>query len=514
MSRVKFPSTQKIISVSLAVLRSKKFFFFVVALLVLQAAWTALIARYPMAFDENFHFGIIQIYSHQWSPFFSSEPPNSAAYGDLVRNPSYLYHYLMSFPYRLIAAFIHQQAAQIIILRFLNIGLFVAGLFIFRSLLLRMKFSPSLVHVSLLMFVLIPVVPFLAGQINYDNLLFGLVALTTLLTFECAKKIKSDGNIPAGTFIVLAVTCLLSSLVKYAFLPIFLVFFFYLLIVFLRQKNYTATLQTSLQSFRLLSKPVQIVLIISLIIAGGLFAERYGINIVHYKSLQPDCAKLESIDQCLQYGPWARNYQIAADNELLENNVPLDPDQWLFPFAWVSGMMHRLYFAINYDYVNYYALPIPIVTAGAVGFIGILACIAFSRSLFKKHPQLILLVSVVIVYTASLLYVNYTDYLHFRQMLAINGRYLILILPLLLAIIASGYSEWFKRVARKQAAAAKLRLTIIILLLVLQGGGVLTYIVRSDDSWYWQNKTVIQFGREVRHTVAPFIFGSDNRIAG
>lgn len=505
---------KKIVSVSLAVLRSKKFFFFVIALLVLQAAWTACVARYPMAFDENFHFGIIQIYSHQWTPFFSTEPPNSAAYGDLIRNPSYLYHYLMSFPYRLIAAFIHQQTAQIIILRFLNIGLFVAGLFAFRSLLLRMKFSAALTHVSLLMFVLIPVVPFLAGQINYDNLLFGLVALTTLLTFECGKKIKADSQLPANTFIILVISCLLASLVKYAFLPIFLVQFVYLFVIFLRRKNYVVALRSFWTSFCSLSMPLQIVLIIGLVIAGGLFAERYGVNIIRYKSLQPDCAKLESVDQCLQYGPWARNYQIAADNEMLENNAPLDPDQWQFPFAWASGMMHRLYFAINYDYVNYYALPIPIVTAGAVGLIGLGACLVFFRRLLKKHPQLLLLVGVVVVYVASLLYVNYTDYLHLRQMLAINGRYLILVLPLLLALIASAYDEWFKKVAGKRATTAKLRLTIIILLLTLQGGGVLTYIIRSDEGWYWKNDTVINLSHDLKSTVSPFIFGSGKRIPG
>ncbi|MGC1177032.1 MAG: hypothetical protein WA843_03080, partial [Candidatus Saccharimonadales bacterium] len=43
---------------------SSWFFWGVVGLLVAQAAWIALSGRYPMAFDEDFHLGIIRLYAH------------------------------------------------------------------------------------------------------------------------------------------------------------------------------------------------------------------------------------------------------------------------------------------------------------------------------------------------------------------------------------------------------------------------------------------------------------------
>jgi len=502
---------KQIIPTALAILRSKKFFLVVVGLLVIQAAWLALTARYPMAFDENFHFGIIKLYAHQWSPFFLSTPPDSAQFGDLVRNPSYLYQYLMSFPYRFIALFIHNEPAQIITLRFLNIGLFAAGLFAFRRLLLRLRISSAITHVSLLMLVIIPVVPFLAGQINYDNLLFLLIPIVTLLTVTCAQTLLRSGHLPARTFIILLVLCMLSSLVKYAFLPIFLALMLYLVALILYRKLHKTFLTSSVQSFHSLKTTTKVILIVSLIIAGGLFLERYGINIVKYHSLQPDCAKIETLDQCLQYGPWARNYTIKATNEAAGGLVPLDPAPRLFLASWVIGMVHRLYFAINYDYINYYGLPVPIALAAVIGTIGIILCIIFYRQLFRTNRHLLLIAFIMAVYVLSLLYVNYTDYLKFKTMLAINGRYLILVLPFLFAFLAMAYTAFLSRIARRHAATYKVGLVVVVLLLSLQGGGVLTYIIRSDEGWYWPNPIVTTVNTSVKNTLTPLILGADHR---
>ena len=85
------------------------------ALFVLQAAWIALSGRYPMAFDENFHLGIIRLYAHHISPFWSGQPAGANAFGAVARDPSYLYQYLMSFPYRLVSIFTSSQTAHVLI---------------------------------------------------------------------------------------------------------------------------------------------------------------------------------------------------------------------------------------------------------------------------------------------------------------------------------------------------------------------------------------------------------------
>src|ERR1700685_4444033 len=116
-------------------LGSKWFYRFILVFFVFESAWIAFSAVYPQAFDEDFHFGLIKVYSNFWLPFLTHQPAGANAFGAVARDPSYLYHYLMSFPYRIFAYFVHTQTAQIIFLRLIDIGFFAIGLVLFRSIL-------------------------------------------------------------------------------------------------------------------------------------------------------------------------------------------------------------------------------------------------------------------------------------------------------------------------------------------------------------------------------------------
>jgi hypothetical protein len=493
---------------ALSILSSKKFFYGIVVLLVLQAVWVALTARYPMAFDENFHLGIIKIYSHQWGPFITSTPPDSGAYGELIRTPSYLYHYLMSFPYRLIASLTNQETVQIIALRFINIGLFAAGLFVFRKVLLQLRFSAAITHLSLLLLVLVPVVPFLAGQINYDNLLFLLTPAISLTALQCGQGILNKGRLPAAALVFLVTLGMVGSLVKYAFLPVFLAAILYVVVALIRRKGFGSLIKKTWSAFLATKLPLKITLVALLLVSFGLFAERYGGNIIQYQSLDPDCAKVESIDHCQEYGPWARNY-------LLTTGVtPSGTDPTPFAIGWIVGIIHRLYFAINYDYVNYYELPLPITAAYAFGLFGSILITIYFRRILKARPQLLLIVLITVVYVASLLYVNYSDYLKYDAFLAINGRYLIPILPFVFAFMASAYGIFISKAPASRRVRIKVGLVAVLLVLTLQGGGILTYAVRSDPNWYWPNPLAKSLGQGLKDISSPFIIGAGSKTKG
>jgi len=64
-----------------ALCTSNRFFYVTVGLLVGQALWIALSSHYPMAFDEDFHLGIIKLYAHHISPFWSAHPAGADAFG-------------------------------------------------------------------------------------------------------------------------------------------------------------------------------------------------------------------------------------------------------------------------------------------------------------------------------------------------------------------------------------------------------------------------------------------------
>jgi hypothetical protein len=93
-----------------------------------------------------------------------------------------------------------------------------------------------------------------------------------------------------------------------------------------------------------------------------------------------------------------------------------------------------------------------------------------------------LLLFITLVYTASVWGRNYHDWLHLKQAVAINGRYLIPILPFFFLFIARSYQLFF---AGKEFA--KTLLLGISFFLFTQGGGVTSFIFYSRDSWYWAN---------------------------
>lgn len=487
------------------ILRSRKFIYVIVGLLFVQAAWFALTAQYPMAFDENYHFGLIHIYSQQWLPFINGHPPNSEAFGEIVRYDSYMFHYLMSFPYRLIAAFTGNQYIQIVLLRFIDIGMFIGGMFLFRNLLRRIHLSDTLIHFIFLIFILIPVVPFLAATISYDNLLFLIVPLFIGLTIQNSDTIKHN-KLQAAPFLSMLFVGIIGCLVKYAFVPIFLASILYVFVLWLRspqkQKIITSVWQTFLKERRYL----QIVLIVMSVLSLGLFIERYGVNIVQYHRYEPTCEQVRSIDECIQFGPWGRDYK--TKQAIAESNPPYDPAMPLFLPAWVNNYMYRLYFAVNYDYASANPLPLPYYTAYIIGIFGLLLCLVFWRSIVKIDRYLLLFALIIVFYVGALFYTNFTGYLKLHTIVAANGRYLIVIMPLIFAWIGVAYRQLFVKFLKSRSRNALVILAFVSVCLTLNGGGAETHLLRSQPWWYWQDGPASEVNMTMQRIISPFILGS------
>lgn len=64
-----------------------------------------------------------------------------------------------------------------------------------------------------------------------------------------------------------------------------------------------------------------------------------------FHDIDPDCAKALSVEECIEYGPWGRDYKTRQNN--LANGVVVKPDFVYFETGWFEGMIHRLYFAIK-----------------------------------------------------------------------------------------------------------------------------------------------------------------------
>jgi hypothetical protein len=485
-------------------LGSKRFFWGIVVFMALQALWIALTGRYPMAFDEDFHLGVIKLYAHHISPFWSAHPSGGDAFGAIARDPSYLFHYLMSFPYRLIAAVTDNQAAQVLFLRVINIGLFIAGLPVYRKLLLKTGASRAMVHACLLLFVLVPIVPLLAAQINYDNLLLPLTALLLLCTLN-ARKAMQSGQLNVISLVQCLILGLFASLVKYAFLPIFLAVVLYLIVSLIRTLGVKGALTGVRDDFlKIRGSKLTWLLAAGFLLLLVLSFERYGINVIRYHTPVPDCGQVLTVQQCSAYGPWVRDYNLAA-----HNTVGANPAAYLR--EWLYGMWFRSFFAVDGPTTGFQTrgpLFVPALSAIFFVIISIIAAFRSRRWLRERGgPAIRLFVLVSVLYIGVLFLQQYKLYSDTGQPVAINGRYLLPILPLLLVMSALTVQHAFT--SRK----FKIGLAVAATVCFMYGGGALTYILRSNDAWYWDNGAVRTANHAVQRALGPIVPGKSTPTA-
>lgn len=479
-------------------LGSPRFFWGVVIFLVLEGVWIALSAGYPMAFDEEFHLGVIKLYAEGWLPFLPPDAGSGGEFGAITRDPSFLFHWLMSFPYRFIALFTDSQMVTVIILRLLNVGIFTAGVLLFCRFMRRVGTSAAFSHTALALVALIPVVPLLAGQINYDNLMMVFVAWACLLVlglYNGFRQREFDVRLAA----LLLAVCLFGSLVKYAFLPIAVVAVLFLGISAWRSFRKSGVLRKAVyRSYKTLGTGFKAGMAVLLLVGGILAFERYGGNVIKYGSPLPGCDRVMTVEQCMNFGPWGRDYKYAQT----KGDVNANPIHYLM--TWLKGMHKRLFFMINgrhhHVYQNYPPPPIIANTATTLAIGGFIALLWYGRRVMRGNPVLAFVVIMVVAYSAALWSKTYSDYLATGIPVAINGRYLIPILLPLAAAVGAALHLTFRRIP-----SVKPFLATAAILLFLQAGGVFSFIIRSDTNWYWDVSWIDAANNAVRHVVDPLM---------
>jgi uncharacterized membrane protein len=486
-------------------LSSRLFFRIVLGFFVFEALWFVFSAAYPMAFYEEFHFGVIKIYAEQWSPFLSSQPAHADQFGAIFRDPSYLYHYLIGFPYRLIHLFTQNETAAIIWLRLINVALFTWGLVLFRKVMFLAKASPMLANTALAVFVLIPIVPQLAAHINYDNLLMVLVPALCLVSYRLLQSFK-ERRIDTAALLWLVIIGAVMSVVKYASLPIVAAavgFLFVYLLVSFRGK-YKKIWPVVRNDFLRIGRRTRIGLVVAVVVGIGLFAQRYVVNAVDYGRPVPDCGNVLTVKQCSAYGPWVRDHGY-------HDNIPKDfkPSITQFIGNWFKGMWHRLFFAINGKnafYMNYRELPVPGTTAIVLAAGGLLAVAIWLRPILRGNMFLAFLLAMSFFYIVVLWLDGFAAYKYAGKAVAINGRYLLPVLLLLAVAIGHALDAGLFRKLPK----LKPYLAALVILLFLHGGGVFTFILRSDHSWDWPNQAVYNVNDAARKVLAPVTWEGRN----
>lgn len=492
---MKHPVLTTLLQKVTTILRSPIFYRVIIGFFIFEALWMVFSALYPMAFDEDFHMGVIKVYAQQWSPFLSGQPAGADMFGALARDPSYLYHYLMSFPYRMLMTLFNSETATIIILRLMNVALFTYAIILFRRVLLSVT-SPLVTNTSLALFVLIPIVPQLAAHVNYDNLIMVIMAWTALLMQRYFTELRNK-QLSLATVLLLLNIGLLACLVKYAYLPIFAATVLSMLYAGWRTFHKTPLKAIVRKHGVGLRRTLLIGAVALTLLTGGLFTQRFGVNVATYGEPVVDCGDVLSVEQCVQYGPWGRNYYL-AQNKGEVNESPL-----LYTGQWLWGLWMRSFFAVSgstNNFANYPPLPVPFYTMAVLAISSFLLIIAFARRVFAGQPFMQWSGLVIGLYGAALWVDDYGQYVETGQPVAINGRYLI---PIMFFGMLLAARAWSAMTGQRQLL--KTSLAAVAIVLFLQGGGLFTFILRSDPAWYWHNNIVLRTNNVAKKLLSPMI---------
>ena len=82
-------------------------------------------------------------------------------------------------------------------------------------------------------------------------------------------------------------------------------------------------------------------------------------------------------------------------------------------------------------------------------------------------------------------------------------RYLLSLLPIFITVIV-----WATSAFMGKRYVLKLVIASMVLLAFTQGGGVITHIVRSDSTWYWQNKALIDANQVIKKIAKKVVIES------
>lgn len=394
-------------------------------------------------------------------------------------------------------------------LRIINIAIFTVALVLLRQVFKRAGISKRMNNALLLVIVLTPVTSFLAAHVNYDNLLFLVSVMAILQTQKVLEKV-SNKQIDILAITKLIIICLLGSLVKYAFLPVFFAvatFVTYKVVrLFLNSKDKTKFVRSQYKDLSKLPNSARVIWIVLLVLSSILFIERYGYNLAKYKAPAPECNQVVSIESCKSFGPWKRNYDLGQDRLLNKKPLPLNPAE--YTYRWIKTIFAQLFFTLNSNTPGEVKIGYPqkltqVLSAISI-FFGLLLFVIYQKILRQKY-NVDFLIFVTFVYGAILFLQNFSEYLHLGTPVAIQGRYLLPVLPFIYCLVALGYSQFL----RSSKLAKSMLITVVVGFMITQGGGVGIYILRSDQTWYWSgdNRFMTRANNNVRKVLKSLAIG-------
>jgi hypothetical protein len=333
-------------------------------------------------------------------------------------------------------------------------------------------------------------------------MLMPTIAIVGLLTFKTIDQIKAKTP-NLITMIWLLIGSLIATMIQYQFAPIFLGIILYL--GYQIYKNYRSNFKKLFHQLYIHWKQQSIIwrliLIVLFVLLMTMFIERDGYNLYKYHTVAPNCSQVLTTMDCQQYSVWSNDYYL--HNLIVTHQVKVN---YMNPIAyigsWIYWMWYRLFFAVNgiNSFTNYPPLPLPIAALAIVFVFASYSIIRYRKRVFYQNRYLQFLGLASLLYIMILIFAGYTAYRYTDTLELMNGRYLIPIIIFLAAIGGTALS-----ISLRTSVSRKLFLGLFVLTMFLEGGGLLTFIVRSDNSWYWSNSTVVQVNNTAKKLTTKLV---------
>jgi len=397
---------------------SKKFFYGLLGFIVLSCLLFVISITYKIPPDEYYHFRFIEYYAKQPildGPFIANQGLDHFDLRDITRIPNYLYHYLMSFPLRVMYAFTDQIFAQVIVLRIITLGIGIAGLFVVRRILRQIKASSFVQNSVLFLISLTGMMLWIFSSISYDvpSIVLYLLCVSVALSILQGKGITSKRLV---LFAILAMLCVLTKVTFLPFLALLV-----LITAILKRNDFKFKQDLRLSNWK------HVLLIGVVLITGFLFIERIGVNVIRYHQIEVTCDKVHAYQDCMQDDVFNRNetqLKAYAQQKARGDGVTYQPYQ--FTQMWTTFLYERSYFYYGHEQMraNYGAKIMAVATAASF-----IVLAAVFRKKIAQTPGERLLLLVTASYALVMYVFNLQTWLKFGQPYAFQGRYLLPIVP-------------------------------------------------------------------------------------
>jgi hypothetical protein len=455
----------------IAFISSGLFLKIVFAWFLIQAVYMALSTKIGIPPDENYHISFIRLYSESGiSPILTGQE-GYFALGEAVKTPFFLYHYLMSFPYRLFSEF----SGVVFLLRFINISFGAFSLLFVYRIGKSLKLSAPAINTSIFMLSNTIMFVFLSASVNYDNLFILLSLVTVCLVLNLLKALDYR------KLLLLIITILGGMLVKVSFFPVVLLVLPVFHKIFV---EHTHIFRVFKNEWR---KKLNLVLLGTVFVFGFLFSFKYIGNIINYGKYSPSCTQVLTIDQCRQNGIFSRS---ETYNKSVAPPTPRSTFEYFFD--WVVRMQEGTFGIFGHKSTT----PTPLIFIGFQLFI-IIGFISLVRLIRRQESMIILVVTFIAVYIFILVVKNNSIYEHRGIFeLALQGRYAFAVLPLTYLV----FNHYIFKLLNKKMYMS---IFIVVMLVVFSSGGLPSYILATNPEWH--TKPSQNVNRELRSNLIKLV---------